>query len=258
MSLHGSSRRSWSAGATTRSLHRGPYLRHMPRRLPDVFVRRCRGRVRAAVSRQIQDLRRLLYCGEWLQSHALHVYFLHAPDFLGLEDAVAVAERDHSAVERGLALKKTGNKIMETVGGRAVHPVNVRVGGFYKAPAQVAVRALAEPLHRALDASLETVRRVSGFDFPDVENDYTFDRRDPGRYPMEVGRAASPSGLDCTGRVAGDRGRRTCCPFDSPALAAVRALSYLTGPLSRYALNSEALTPLAEEAAAAAGLGREC
>ncbi len=213
-----------------------------------------------AVSRQIQDLRRLLYCGEWLQSHALHVYFLHAPDFFGLEDAVALAERDHLAVERGLALKKTGNKIMETVGGRAVHPVNVRVGGFYKAPAQAAVRALAEPLHRALDASLETVRWVSGFDFPDVENDYTFvSLRDPGRYPMEAGRVVSSSGLDCTpaefAEIAVEEHVARSTALHSRLFGRV---PYLTGPLSRYALNSEALTPLAKEAAAAAGLGREC
>ena len=76
----------------------------------------------------------MLYCGEWIQSHALHVYLLHAPDFLGCQDAVELAERDPGLIERGLALKRTGNLIMETIGGRAVHPVNVRVGGFYSSP----------------------------------------------------------------------------------------------------------------------------
>ncbi|HUD15723.1 MAG TPA: nickel-dependent hydrogenase large subunit, partial [Acidimicrobiales bacterium] len=54
------------------------------------------------VSREVADLRRLLYCGEWIQSHALHIYLLHAPDFLGCADAVELAERDRAAVERGL------------------------------------------------------------------------------------------------------------------------------------------------------------
>ena len=86
------------------------------------------------VDDRVASLRRLLYCGEWIQSHALHIYLLHAPDFLGCADAVELAEQDRGAVERGLGLKRTGNLVMETVGGRAVHPVNVRVGGFYRAP----------------------------------------------------------------------------------------------------------------------------
>ena len=89
------------------------------------------------VSREVAHLRRLLYCGEWIQSHALHIYLLHAPDFLGCADAVQLAERVRAAVERGLAIKKTGNLLMSTVGGRAIHPYNVRVGGFYSAPARL-------------------------------------------------------------------------------------------------------------------------
>ena len=82
----------------------------------------------------IRALRRLLYCGEWIESHALHVYLLHAPDFLGYESGIHMA-RDHpETVERGLRLKRAGNRLMEVIGGRSVHPVNVRVGGFYRAP----------------------------------------------------------------------------------------------------------------------------
>jgi coenzyme F420-reducing hydrogenase alpha subunit len=109
------------------------------------------------VDEGIAALRRLLYCGEWIQSHALHVYLLHAPDFLDCADAVQLAERDPGTVARGLDMKRTGNLVMQTVGGRAVHPVNVRVGGFYRAPDVASIRALAEPLRRARDEALETV-----------------------------------------------------------------------------------------------------
>ena len=118
------------------------------------------------VSREVARLRRLLYCGEWIQSHALHIYLLHAPDFLGCADAVELAELDRTAVERGLAIKKTGNLMMATVGGRAIHPVNVRVGGFYSAPDVADIAALTEPLRRARDLALETVYGYAGFDFP--------------------------------------------------------------------------------------------
>ena len=117
------------------------------------------------VDTRIESLRRLLYCGEWIQSHALHVYLLHAPDFLGCQDALELAELDRTAVERGLQLKRIGNLLMEAVGGRAVHPVNVKVGGFYRAPAVASLQALAEPLQGARLA-LETVSWVAASSSP--------------------------------------------------------------------------------------------
>ena len=97
----------------------------------------------------IQALRRILYCGEWIESHALHVYMLHAPDFLGYAGAVELARDAPAAVERGLALKKTGNELMALVGGREIHPINVRVGGFYRAPTRRELRTMVDPLERA-------------------------------------------------------------------------------------------------------------
>ena len=83
----------------------------------------------------VWDLRRLIYGGEWLESHALHVFMLHAPDFLGYEGAIEMARDCHAdLVERGLRIKRAGNELMRAVGGRPVHPINVRVGGFYRAP----------------------------------------------------------------------------------------------------------------------------
>ena len=91
----------------------------------------------------VRALRRLLYCGEWIESHALHVYLLHAPDFLGCANAVELAALDRAAVERGLALKKTGNRIVSILGGRPIHPVSVRVGGFSRVPTRAELRTPA-------------------------------------------------------------------------------------------------------------------
>jgi len=213
------------------------------------------------VSPSIGALRRLLYCGEWIQSHSLHIYLLHAPDFLGYHDAVELAEHDRSSVERGLGLKRTGNLLMETVGGRAVHPVNVRLGGFYKAPSHEDVAALAEPLARARDAALATVAWVNGFDFPDIEGDYRFVAlHDPDVYAIERGSAIlSSDGLD----VSPTRFEELVDEehvLRSTALHARLAGRghYLTGPLARYALNGSQLPAVAREAASAAGLGAVC
>ena len=212
------------------------------------------------VSDQIQTLRRLLYCGEWLQSHALHIYLLHAPDFFGCQDAIELAALDQAAVQRGLALKKTGNQLMAAIGGRAVHPVNIRVGGFYKAPSRSAIRAMAGPLQEALDASLATVKWVSQFDFPDIERDYVFVAlRDKEHYALEAGRVVSSTGLDCSPAEFADVAVEEHVARSTALHSRLFGQTpYLTGPLARYSLNSSQLGPLATQAAADAGLGPEC
>ena len=96
------------------------------------------------VTQPVKDLRRLIYCGEWIESHALHIYLLHAPDFLGYSSGIEMAAHRRDIVEHGLAMKKAGNAIMEAVGGRAIHPVNVRVGGFYRAPTRTELASLTK------------------------------------------------------------------------------------------------------------------
>ncbi len=205
------------------------------------------------------ELRRLLYCGEWVHSHTLHVYLLHAPDFLGYPDAITMARDHREAVERGLRLKKAGNQLMELVGGRAIHPVNVRVGGFYSVPTRSQLAPLAEQLRRALDDAVATVEWVSGFEFPDLELDHELlALRQDGRYPLENGviarSAGQPFGLSdflehvCESQVE-----------HSTALhATLDGGCYLTGPLARYCLNSSELSTIAAQAAGAAGLSAEC
>ena len=104
------------------------------------------------VDGQLRALRRLIYCGEWIESHALHVYLLHAPDFLDYDDAIQMAQEHPELLQRGLKLKKAGNEIIRFLGGREIHPINIRVGGFYKAPSRKSLLALEEQLKWAREA----------------------------------------------------------------------------------------------------------
>ncbi len=211
------------------------------------------------VDPELLALRRLLYCGEWIHSHMLHIYLLHAPDFLGYPDAIALARDERDAVERGLRLKKAGNQLMEFVGGRSIHPINVRLGGFYSVPARSQFAPLAEQLRRALDDALATVEWVSAFDFPDLEIDHEMlALSQAGQYPIENGVIARSAGpafpvADFTEHV-----RESQVPHSTALHATLDGGRYVTGPLARYCLNSSTLTPIAAQAAAAAGLGAEC
>ena len=212
------------------------------------------------VDERIAALRRLLYCGEWIQSHALHIYLLHAPDFLGCADAVELADLDPISVTRGLDIKRTGNAVMQTVGGRAVHPVNVRVGGFYRVPDHESILALAEPLRRARDAALETVEWVAGFEFPDVTNEYRFVALDQSdRYAIDGGSPASSDGLALSAAQFAEIAVEEHVARSTALQATLGGqLRYLTGPLARFALNAPYLPAVARDAATAAGLFAPC
>ena len=210
----------------------------------------------------VRLLRRLIYCGEWLESHTLHLYMLHAPDFLGYESGFAMAVDHREVVERGLRAKKAGNRLIEIVGGRAVHPVNVRVGGFYKAPERRALDALRPELERCRDEALETVRWASGLDFPELERDYEFvclRSETDGEYPIDDGRIVSSRGIDIAPAEFDEVFEEIHVPHSTALHARVRERgSYLTGPMARFALNRERLSPLALGAADEVGLGADC
>lgn len=208
----------------------------------------------------LRDLRRLLYCGEWIESHALHVYMLHAPDFLGYQDGIQMARDYPEAVRRGLRLKKIGNRIMTVVGGREIHPINVRIGGFYKAPSREELSGLAEDLKWAIDAARETVRWATTFPFPDYERDYEFVAlREPGEYPLTAGRLVSNKGLDIAVNEYEQHFVEEHVKHSNALHSMLKARgSYLVGPMARYALNFDQLSPVAKDAAKSAGLGEVC
>jgi coenzyme F420-reducing hydrogenase alpha subunit len=212
------------------------------------------------VDGQLRALRRLVYCGEWIESHSLHIHLLHAPDFLGYEDAIQMAKDHRAIVERGLKLKKAGNEVMALLGGREIHPINIRVGGFYKLPLKRDLLPLAETLKRARDAALETVRWAATLDFPDFEQDYEFVAlRHASEYPFNEGRIVSNQGLDIAANEFDEHVIEERVAYSNALHSTLKGRgSYLAGPMARYNLNFDKLSPLAREAARESGLSSEC
>lgn len=211
------------------------------------------------VGGQLAALRRLLYCGEWISSHALHIYLLHAPDFLGYPDAITLARDHRGIVERGLALKKAGNAILELVGGRAIHPINVRLGGFYRVPTRAELAPLAEQLRAALDHAIATAQWVSTFDFPDLRLDHQLMAlHEPGRYAIESGTPRIASGATWPVSEYSTHVVEEQVPHSTALHARLDGQPFLTGPLARYAVSSAHLSLTAREIATDAGLDAVC
>ncbi len=203
------------------------------------------------VEGQLAALRRLLYCGEWIESHSLHIYMLHAPDFLGFPDAIKMAQKFPDDVKRGLRIKKAGNSIVALLGGREIHPINVKIGGFYKLPEKRELLKLAEELKWAREAAIETVRWVSQFSFPDIEKDYEFvSLVHPELYPLDAGRIQSNKGLDISASEFDQWIEEYQVDYSTAMQARIKGRgSYFAGPMARYALNYPNLSEIVKQTA---------
>jgi coenzyme F420-reducing hydrogenase alpha subunit len=212
------------------------------------------------VEGQLRALRRLIYCGEWVASHSLHILMLHAPDFLGYEDAIQMAQDHPEIVQRGLRLKKTGNEIMSLIGGREVHPINIRVGGFYRVPGKSELLEIRDRIKRARDEALENLRWVSTLSFPDFEQDYEFVALSHAdEYPFNEGRIVSNKGLNISTREFDDTFSEEHVSHSNALHCVLKERgAYFVGPAARYSLNFDKLSPLAREAAREAGLSEIC
>lgn len=208
------------------------------------------------VSRPIRDLRRLLYCAEWIESHALHVYMLHAPDFLGYPSGIEMAKDHRETVTRGLRIKKAGNRLLTLLGGRSVHPVSVKVGGFSRVPTRAELDGLQDELLWARDAAVETVRWVAAFEKPAFRQDYTVAAVAPeDEYPFNEGPIRTNRGLCIEAREFEQSLREQQVPHSTALHSTLHGSSYLAGPMARVHLNAARLSPLARQLWEEAGVG---
>ncbi len=202
------------------------------------------------IPESVWALRRLLYCGEWIESHVLHIFLLHAPDYLGYASAAEMAVDHRELVERGLRMKKLGNQIIEILGGRAIHPISVTVGGFTRAPRVSAFEAIVPTLEVAIEEAIETVMWASTLTVPEQNNDYVFVSTKGNTYPLERGDQISISDRQ---DIAIDQFNEV---FQESHLQRSNALhcrladgtAYLCGPMARINLFAEKLHPRAIEA----------
>ncbi|CAM4207717.1 nickel-dependent hydrogenase large subunit [Vreelandella rituensis] len=190
----------------------------------------------------VQAMRRLMYYGEWIQSHALHIHLLAAPDFFGYDSAITMAKDYPQIVRRGMRLQGLGNALIRLLGARSVHPVGIKVGGFHRAPSMQEATALKVQLEDALQDAQDLVAWVAGIAVPDRDQDVTLlSLEEPGDYPILNGKIASNRGQsfavsDFEKHIVEHQVAESTALFslfnDQP---------YLVGPLARLNLNLDTL-----------------
>jgi len=202
----------------------------------------------------VRAMRRVMYCGEWIESHALHIHLLAAPDFLGFGNAIDMAQACPAELRRGLGLQAVGNDLIRMLGGRSVHPVGVCVGGFYHAPSRDLVASMRDRVQAALPDAEALLAWVASLPLPVSDQSFTAVALcHSAEYPMFEGRVASSAGLDID--VAEyERHFEESQVAHSTALHSLHAgKPYLVGPLARLHLNADRLpAPVVNSLAACA------
>ena len=210
---------------------------------------------------EVARLRRLMYCGEWIESHVLHIHLLHAPDFFDCDSAIELSKRFPNEVKRGLKLKQIGNRLLEVLGGRAIHPVNLAIGGYYRLPRREELAPLIADFEWGLQHSVDAANWLANLPFPKFEASYDFVALShPDRYAIESGSIAS----SLHGSIPVEDYETHFYEIHVPHSTALQARkkpsdsTYFVGPLARIHLNYHTLNPIAKQTAKAIGIAPPC
>ncbi|MBT9540462.1 Ni/Fe hydrogenase subunit alpha [Thiobacillus sp.] len=189
-----------------------------------------------------QAMRRVFYCGEWIQSHSLHIHLLAAPDFFGCGNAIELAKIAPDEVRRGLRIQALGNELMDLFGARSVHPVGVRIGGFHAAPALSRIRDLRDKLRAALPEAEALVRWAARIPMPPDDQAFvSVAMRHPTAYAIETGAIAASDGLLIEADAYDAHFAEQHEPHSTALFSTYHQQPYLVGPLARLNLNHDRL-----------------
>lgn len=182
----------------------------------------------------VRLMRRLFYCGEWLESHSMHIHFLALPDFLGFKSVPEMAKTYPDEVRRGLRLQVYGNEVIRLFGGRSVHPVGACIGGFYKAPSIMEIKGLLHKAKERVDDCEALIRFLATLKRPNNSYDFTsVSLYHPTEYPFNEGRIVSNRGLNIEIDEFDTWFKEFQVPYSNALHCTLEDKPYLVGPLAR-------------------------
>ncbi|KTD49101.1 coenzyme F420-reducing hydrogenase, alpha subunit [Legionella rubrilucens] len=182
----------------------------------------------------VRTMRRLFYCGEWLESHSMHIHFLALPDFLGFKSVPEMAKVYPEEVRRGMRLQALGNDLIKLLGGRSIHPVGACVGGFYKAPTLPEINRMLDKAKAGLGDCDALIRWIAELSLPDNSHEFTsVSLYHPTEYPLNEGRLVSNHGLNISIDEFDAYFKESQVPYSNALHCLLQNKPYLVGPLAR-------------------------
>jgi sulfhydrogenase subunit alpha len=210
-------------------------------------------------SEQTTNLRKLIYLGELIDSHILHIYMLVAPDLVGVKSVIGILEANQQVVARALRMKKVAGDLCAAIGGRHTHPISMVVGGFSAVPSPQQMEARLDDLKLMRKDVADTVEFFQGLQFPEFERETEYIALiDPQEYAFAGDQIGSSDGVT----LPVEEYQKISNEFmiDHSTAKHCRHLreSYMVGALARFNLGYEKLHPQAKSAAAALGIEPLC
>jgi len=197
------------------------------------------------VSEDIQRLRKIAFHGEWIESHVLHFAFLHAPDFLGRASAFEIAEDNPQFVKDAIAMRTWGNKAIEIIGGRPVHPVGFRVGGLHRIIRKKELEVLLKDFDEVEKKAKRLLEFVLQLPIPEIEYDMiVMSLKGKGEYPIMEGVVANNLGGKFPEEEFEENVQVEQKKYSNALHYRLKnGKPYITGPLARFNLNYDLLAP---------------
>jgi coenzyme F420-reducing hydrogenase alpha subunit len=206
-------------------------------------------------SEQTERLRQLATNGEFIKSHALHLFFLVLPDFLGRESVLDFSKEEQKFIEQGIALKKTGTEFVRLLGGRIYQTVSIRPGGFTKLPQENELRQCLKLLEAQRPMAIDAIKLFASF-----RDSFPFERETDclalidENYGFVKGKVKSSTGLSVEDERLTEHVHERVMPYSSAKQASLGKRDMRVGALARINLNQKALEPAAREIIAELGL----
>jgi len=200
-------------------------------------------------SETTRNFRKLMLAGQMIQSHALHLFFLVLPDYLKVDSALSLAQSDPDKFKLALDLKNAGDKIVEVIGGRPVHPITPMVGGFSKLPKVKELEELKDELLLNIENGRQVIKLFAGFEYPQIhrKNEFLSIQSD-NKYGFYGGLIASTSGEVFEIKDYKDHISEIAKSYSTAKFGLHHKKSFMVGALARLNLHSDYLNPQTQEA----------
>ena len=200
-------------------------------------------------------LREIMLAGQTIQSHVLHIFFLSATDFFKDRDGIDLAKEKPEIVKKVLRLRDFGNNIIKTIGGRSVHPITPKVGGWHKRPTKEDLEKIKKESKNALAYSKVLIDLISSLKMPTFERKTEYIAYSPtNKYIGYIGEVKSSNGWS----VKEEEFKNEIEEYQEEdlvvKLTSHNGKSYATDALARLHLNSNKLHPKAKKVLASSAL----